>query len=618
MARSSKRKKRLEFYRSELERARDYRMTQGYEDMWERMIDLYRGRCLPATSNPDDRIVVGIAFGTINVIFPSVSVNYPKIIVQPAMPEDEDRAVITEAVTNYNWRHHDYQDQFRLAVKDYLVIGHGWIKTSWNYREQMVSASPEEMESDYADAVGEADQYAAENPAMAPYVADDAEIRQMIPSQRVIVAEDQPVIERVSPFDMYVDPEATNMDDVRWICQRIVRTLDEVRSDKRYKQSVRLKVEGDAAAERVMEQQRSFFKRGNQHPEDQRVTIYEWYDIKSNTISVCAEGADDFLVDPTPCPFAFGHPFVMLRNYDVPDYFYPIGDLEAIEPLVLELNKTRTISMGVRKKFARKYLYREGAFDAAGRQALESDVDNTYVPVADANTPFTEVIGVVPQTNVPPEIFEHSQQVEDDITTVSGVSEYQRGQIPETRRTATEAAIISDNVNARSADKLAQIEKGISKCARRVVQLQQQFMSQVQVARVVGPDAAIYWVPYSAEDIQGEFDFEVEAGSTQPLNETVRRQEATSFMQAMAPFMGTILDPVAVLQHVLKYGYNIPNPAKFFMPGLAMQQQMAAQQQQQGVGGVGGPQGAPMGGGFMDQNTGEIGNKTPEGAIGGY
>src|SRR5690606_9316031 len=131
---------------------------------------------------------------------------------------------------------------------------------------------------------------------------------------------------------------------------------------------------------------------------------------------------------------------LMLRNYDIPDYFYPMGDLEAIEPLIQELNKTRSIAIQVRKKFARKFLYREGAFSPAGRQALLSDVDNTFVPVADENTPFTELIGAVPQISVPPEIFDHSEEIENDIGTVSGVSDYQRGQLPDTRQTATEAA----------------------------------------------------------------------------------------------------------------------------------------------------------------------------------
>ena len=76
----------------------------------------------------------------------------------------------------------------------------------------------------------------------------------------------------------------------------------------------------------------------------------------------------------------------MLRNYEVPDHFYPIGEVEQIESLQLELNQTRNQMMNHRKRFARKWLYETDAFDRDGVQALESDVDNTMIPVmADGN-----------------------------------------------------------------------------------------------------------------------------------------------------------------------------------------------------------------------------------------
>lgn len=611
------RKNILKWYKHELERAKNFRLEQGYDVLWDRMIDLYGGRMLASATSAEDRVVVGIAFGTINVIFPSVSVNYPKITVMPNDPLDEERARITEAVTNYNWRHFDYQEEFRLAVKDYLIIGHGWIKTGYRYREVPVALSDDERAAEYESAVTEAEDYAAENFQLAGDLPTNEEIASNLPDTRMVVAEDQPFVERVSPFDVFVDVEATTLNNARWICQRIVRPLPDVQKDERYKRGVRMSVKADMQIGQGHEElrHRSFFRRGNQDPEDQRVTIYEWYDIKSNTVATCAEGSDEFLIDPQPAPFTFGHPFVMLRNYDLPEHFYPIGDLEAVEPLIHELNKTRSIAISVRKRFARKYLIREGSFDPAGRQALESDVDNTFVPVADQNTPFQELVGVLPQDTVPPELFEHSDVIEKDIGDVSGIADYQRGQSPETRQTATEAAIISDAVNARSADKLAQIEKTIAKIARRVVQLQQQFMSAVHVARVVGQNDAIYWIPYGAEDIQGEYDFEVEAGSTQPMNETVRRQNALALMQAMQPFIAMgVVDPAALAHHVLKYGFNVPNPSKFMAPMMAPMTPGPAGALQ--AGGVAGPQGAPMGGGFMDQN-GEVGNRKPGGAMEG-
>ena len=56
-------------------------------------------------------------------------------------------------------------------------------------------------------------------------------------------------------------------------------------------------------------------------------------------------------------PYAMGHPFEMLRNYEVSDHFYPLGDVCQIESLQLELNQTRTQMMNHRKRFQRKWLY---------------------------------------------------------------------------------------------------------------------------------------------------------------------------------------------------------------------------------------------------------------------
>ena len=87
----------------------------------------------------------------------------------------------------------------------------------------------------------------------------------------------------------------------------------------------------------------------------------------------------------------------------------------------------------------------------------------------------------MPQTPLSPEIYNMSSIIEEDINTVSGVSEYARGQLPEIRRTATEASqLIADAGNARAADKLAIVELGIGHVARRVIQLMQQFMTGEQ------------------------------------------------------------------------------------------------------------------------------------------
>jgi hypothetical protein len=57
------------------------------------MIDMYRGKHYKA-STEEDRLLVNIAFATINVIAPGVSVNYPKITVNARKYEDADLVLL--------------------------------------------------------------------------------------------------------------------------------------------------------------------------------------------------------------------------------------------------------------------------------------------------------------------------------------------------------------------------------------------------------------------------------------------------------------------------------------------------------------------------------------------
>ena len=591
MARETKSEK-YEKVDDRLRLAQRWRNDEGYDEKWRRMIDLYRGKTYwgdtqswPRTNS--DRISVNLAFSTINVIGPAVSVNHPKITVSANKESDADRAVFVEAVMNYLWRHFDYRKPFRRAVKDFLIIGHAWVKVGWKFVEEERRLSGYEIDDEVVRSIQEIDDFAMENPAFAGDLPSDQDVIDSVPTTEMVILEDQPFVERISPFDMFVDPEATCLDDAKWIAQRIVRPLSEVKKDKRYKGSVRRSLEPDAG---LRTRWSNDTERDEYSNDVDRVTIYEYYDLEAGTLSVCAHQAHVYLLDPTPMPYAFGHPFVMMRNYDIPDVFYPMGDLDQIESLQEELNKTRTQMTNHRKRYARKYLYHERSFGPEGREALESDEDGRFVPVVDENRDLSSVVTPLPQVPLAPEIYEQSHIIEQDINTVSGVSEYSRGQMPEIRRTATEASIIADAGNARSADKLATVEIIIGDVARRILQLMQQYMTQPQMVRIQGRNAEEYYVAYTREDILGEYDFSVEGGSTQPLNETARRQQAISLMNAVSPLVGTVIDPNELARYVLQFGFGVKDPDKFIMQ---QQTPMDAEVAQEESGGVAEPYGAP-------------------------
>ena len=524
-------------YRKKIEHTKKWRKQEKYDKLWRRMIDLYKGKHF-ADMSQEDRMLVNISFATINVIGPSVAVNHPKITVSARRPDDGDKAIITEAIINYWWRHFDCQKQMRRAVDDYLIIGHGWLKVGYRFiEEERLSKLTTEENGEIAD----------------PEQGTSSETN-------LVVIEDRPFVERVSPFDVFVDPDATSVDDMKWIAQRIRRPMIDVKNDPRYARQARNDCQASTYSKWAAEDGKP---RQSKDEQDAYVDVWEFYDVKRQTMSVFADGGEAFLINPIKMPYAFGHPFVMLRNYDIPEHFYPMGELEAIEPLQYELNATRSQMMNHRKRFSRKWLYKESAFDQDGRAALESDEDNVMVPVV-SDEPLGGVVSSMPAVVNPPDMYNVSGLILQDIDRISGVAEFMRGGSSEISRTATESAMMQDAMNARTSDKLAEIERGIAVAAKRLIALAQQYLTGDHVARVVGSSAMPIWVNFDRDYIMGEFDFEVEAGSTQPVNESFRRQMALQMVDAMAPFVGAgVVDMAALARHVLQFGFGVKSPEAF-------------------------------------------------------
>jgi hypothetical protein len=105
-------------------------------------------------------------------------------------------------------------------------------------------------------------------------------------------------------------------------------------------------------------------------------------------------------------------------------------------------------------------------------------------------------------------------------------------------------------------------------------------MTGEAMARVAMKGGGNDYVSYTREEIAGEYDFTVEGGSTQPINDTIRKQQAVSLMNAIAPLIGTVIDPTALAMHVLEEGFDVKDPMKFLM-----QQDQPATPEQEAVAG---------------------------------
>jgi hypothetical protein len=556
--------KRLGEYATEIRRTQGWRKDQGYDALWGKLREMYQGELNVANLDAsEDAIAVNMAFSTINVMFPSVSQGQPNVEVRANDPSNEPQAVLVEEILNFAWDHWHFQPQFRMAAKDFLMFGHGWVKVGWNFTDEEQETSDEEREVEFDTLSAQADEAAVTDPANASALPTNEDIFANLSTTKTVTVEDQPFVDHVSILDILVNPEATSMHDLRWIAQRVRRPLEEAKRDENYASGARGKLSGAHSTFDTATDPRTD---GNLVAErGKMVEIWEFYDLVDAVMAVFTlEDGKNFLVKPTKMPFLFGHPFVQMRNYDIPDMFYPMGDLEQLWPLQQELNKTRSDMMNFRAAYARKYLVRAGALQRGDVEKLISKTDGEIIQVENDNVNLEDIVVPVPINNLDPGLFNWSHQITSDIQEVSGVSEYTRGG-GGGRRTATEAALIQDAMNARSGEKLMIVEQTASEVMRKVLQVMQQFLTGPQVARTFGADGSQKWLPYDRESIRGEFDFSVEAGSTQPNNETFRRQNAIALMNVMMPFVdGGIIDPQELAKHILSEGFSIRTPEKFF------------------------------------------------------
>ena len=551
-----------------------WRQQAKYDETWARLIKLYGNRYDYAELDTyDDVIAPNMAFSTVNVIVPGVSVNYPKITVKARKEEMQQSASIVEAIANYEWQHNDIHEEFRLAIKDFVVLGHGWCKITWVYSEAQRDWTEESFAQEASNRVAQLGQEIQQAQQAGVPTHDFPTVQDVvgaIPAKETYVKEDRPNVDRVSPFDIYIDPDATRLKNATWVAQRMYVPIDVAKENEAWKASARSKLSAYAMSEAKKEID-IMYEGEDRGEEACYAIIWEYYDLLNETVCTFADGSDDYLLDPEPVPMPFTHPFVMLRNYDVPDKLYPLGDVEAIAPLQIELAMTRTQMINDRKRYRRMYLYRDGEIGEDGLAALLSGDDNALVKV-EGSAPFADVLAPVGTTNLPPEFYNQTAMILEDINLVSGVSEYQRGNQPEIRRTATEAAMINDGANARAADKLSIVERSIGEVAERVVKLTQEFLTADAVARIVGPNGATMWVQYDADQIQGDYDFSVEAGSTQPQNESTKRQAALQLMDTMSPYIGTVVDPRKMAEYVLREAFGVQNPSEFLIdPNLLLQ-----------------------------------------------
>lgn len=549
-----------------------------------------------------DRITVNMSFSTVSTMVPYVTGEEPSFFIEPYLsPATKRGAVALQAWLNRNWRHHEVNGQEHLedATTDALMYGDGYLQTMWTIDE----------------------------------IADlDA---QGLPG--AAVEKGRVWVEQVSPWHVWIDPEADGLQDARYVIVRNRVPLAQIKDDSRYSNTSTLGPDSSSfndADERVRQQE-------TEYEEDQIIDLLEFYDLDQKRLIVFVKGHELPLrvINGIECPIAH------LKNYRIPKCPYGMSELEQIWPLQQELNKARSQMVTHRKRNVAKYVARKGALGTQAEDALRSETVNEIVWV-EGNQELDELIKPMDMAQMSADPYQVSDIVTRDIYEISGVNEYLRGATPPTARTATEASIIEGASNIKSTFKLRQVERFVRKVGQYMLDAASDVfpLTDTKEFAMVLTGREAQRVARAEEDpdpntvmegtmildndmFQGQYEVFVETGSTEMRSPRFREEKYKDMVMTLAqvaPLLQQLGQPVPNIAKVMELWLEASGIEDLEAVLGPDPQQMAMQAQQMGGAPGAVPEGLPpelagmMGGGSMptgpQQGVPNQGNTAPPAA----
>jgi hypothetical protein len=208
-----------------------------------------------------------------------------------------------------------------------------------------------------------------------------------------------------------------------------------------------------------------------------------------------------------------------------PDHFWGIPDVRMIEAQQLELNEIRTQAQKHRRLAFLKILYKKGCIKEDQLAKLMTE-DIEAIAVEEEELLSNVILSV--QNHIPPDLAREAQEVFSDLRETLGRSRNQAGEYKSagTPPSAAEAKIVEQGSEIRSDERRDIMADILTNIIRKWNQYIFKFWDGEKVTKIVGPDGAKYWIKYTGEDIEGEYDYQVDPDTGLPVTRALRYQQA--------------------------------------------------------------------------------------------
>ena len=358
----------------------------------------------------------------------------------------------------------------------------------------------------------------------------------------VRIISESPFVEYVNPFSFLIDPRATSINDAMWVAQSIRKTVSQMKKNKKYKNTANLTgMEADDASINMsgieMTQMEDF----------QTVNLWEIHyrnDGKFYLLVLSKDGSDAWREHyHEESIYELGeYQFDMLFFKKHGHSLYKRSDITKIKNLQDRITSTIDSILEQVDKYVPKLAYSVGDVTDDGKNALEFGGIGALIA---CNAKPGDVFQELNFTQLKSDLAALIDQLITIITIQTGLTRAQLTGLSDSG-SATEATIEQGGQTIRLSDMTGSVRKFVNRQTVKLWKIIKQFVELDELQFINGvrgfdeeTGAAKYeWLnipPETAEKmISGEYDFDIEVGSTQRIDLSVMRKAFENMFNILA------------------------------------------------------------------------------------
>lgn len=332
--------------------------------------------------------------------------------------------------------------------------------------------------------------------------------------------------------------------DCHWMAQRIFRPLDDIKA--KYPNAKNLK------GSQHPDLDEDSYKKASYKDDIEVGCYYEVWDARSRQIYLVAEGLKDvFLDEPRPWPdYLDEFPFVMYWDFAIPGSPRPMSAIAPWEAQILEEMVLLAQAINHAKRWNRQLFIKGGTVDENALDKFERGDDGAIITVNgnldEASFKFADF------GQLPTDFYLLMDRLQAIKRNVHGQPEFVGGGVTKTNtRTIGELQLMSQGSKGRTDRRVDRLETHLENIARhmmvqmkanfdfeKVVQITGETQEDVIAALGENYDPVTRSAKFTAEEISGEYDVEVKAGSTLPMDKENRVRLLETVLPVVAQASG--------------------------------------------------------------------------------